>query len=233
MAQVEGAGHVLLLSDEIYGKLHHENRHASIVPHYPEGTIFSGGLSKWCGAGGWRLGVFVIPGNMQWLIDAMTTVASETFTSTSAPIQHAAVRAFKGGAEIEEYLRRCRIVLRVLGQALASRLSQAGVRVLPPEGGFYLFPDFSPFAEALRKRGIRTSRDFCERLLEDTGVALLPGSDFGRPPAELTARLAYVDFDGARALRAVDDEFLKDPCGRILEAADRIIGWLNHGDPRI
>ena len=45
-----------MLSDEIYGELHHKGQHVSIARFYPEGTIVSGGLSKWCGAGGWRLG---------------------------------------------------------------------------------------------------------------------------------------------------------------------------------
>ena len=58
-----------LLSDEIYGELHHEGEHRSIVPLYPQGTIFSGGLSKWCGAGGWRLGLFVVPARAcDWLL---------------------------------------------------------------------------------------------------------------------------------------------------------------------
>ena len=59
LARVAREHHALILSDEIYGKLHHQDKHISIARFYPEGTIFSGGLSKWCGAGGWRLGLFV------------------------------------------------------------------------------------------------------------------------------------------------------------------------------
>ena len=70
---------------------------------YPEGTIFSGGLSKWCGAGGWRLGLFVFPPGLRWLLDGMAAVASETFTSTCAPIQYAAVRAFQEDDSLDEY----------------------------------------------------------------------------------------------------------------------------------
>ena len=46
---------VLVLSDEIYGRLHYQGEHVSIARYYPEGTVISSGLSKWCGAGGWRL----------------------------------------------------------------------------------------------------------------------------------------------------------------------------------
>lgn len=75
-----------------------------------------------------------------------------------------------------------------------------------------------------------------ERLLEDTGVALLPGSAFGREPEELTARLAYVDFDGAGALVAAEragsgeaidnDDFLRTHCGGVMEAVRRLCDWV-------
>ena len=78
---------VLALSDEIYSGTHFTGDHVSLARYYPEGTIISNGLSKWCGAGGWRLGFFVFPDTLAWLADAMAAVASETFTSTSAPLQ--------------------------------------------------------------------------------------------------------------------------------------------------
>jgi aspartate aminotransferase len=89
---------VILLSDEIYGELHYQGRHVSVARFYPEGTIISSGLSKWCGAGGWRLGTFTFPPSLNWLLEAMAAVASETYTSTSTPVQYSAVRAFRGGA---------------------------------------------------------------------------------------------------------------------------------------
>lgn len=235
LAAVARRYRVILLSDEIYGKLHHRGGHLSMAPRYPEGTIWSGGLSKWCGAGGWRLGVFVFPPGLRWLLDAMAAVASETYTSTSAPIQYAAVRAFQPCAEIDAYLKQARRILRALGRHLATRLRKAGVKVVAPYGGFYLFPDFSSRARRLRARGIRTSVELCERLLDDTGVAILPGCDFGRPPEELTARLAYVNFDGGAALaaaariphrKALGEEYLRACCGDALEAVERICGWL-------
>ena len=233
LADIASRNRVVLLSDEIYGKLHHRGEHVSIVPLYPQGTIFSAGLSKWCGAGGWRLGLFVVPHRMRWLLEAMASAASETYTSTSTPIQYAAVRAFQGGDDIEHYLSHCRRVLRSLGGFLTRALRSAGVDVLEPEGGFYLFPDFSPMADRLASHGITTSQQLAERLLADTGVAVLPGVDFGRPPSELAARLAYVDFDGGAALAAaegvagaLDEEFLRTRCGRTVEAVERLCAWI-------
>ncbi|RMF57199.1 MAG: pyridoxal phosphate-dependent aminotransferase, partial [Calditrichaeota bacterium] len=200
LAEVAHKYRILLLSDEIYGEIHHEGKHVSIAQFYPEGTIISSGLSKWCGAGGWRLGTFIFPRTLRWLLDSMAAVASETFTSTSAPIQYAAVRAFQGGPEIETYLTRCRIVLRALARHCTQKLKDVGIKIYEPRGAFYLFPSFSPLQEKLEAHGITTSPQLCKRILEETGVAGLPGTSFGRPEHKLTLRLAYVDFDGEKVL---------------------------------
>ena len=228
---------VIVLSDEIYGEIHHTGAHVSIAEFYPEGTIISTGLSKWCGAGGWRLGTFTYPQHLGWLLDAMAVVASESFTSTSAPIQFAAVAAFKGGGFIKTYLTNARRVLKALGRHCAAALREAGLDVAVPAGAFYLFPDFHPFRERLAACGVRTSRGLSERLLQDTGVATIPGESFGRPPEELTLRMAYVDFDGGAALGAIaatgpdyepDGAFLRTRCPKVTEAMDRVAAWL-HG----
>jgi len=230
IAEVARKYRVILLSDEIYGRLHHEGAHESIVPSYPEGTIYSGGLSKWCGAGGWRLGIFVFPPSLRPLADMMAAVASETYTSTSAPIQYAAIAAYRDSPEIEDYVRRCRRVLKSLGRRLAARLRRAGADLADPEGGFYLFPDFTPLKEALAAKGVQTSVELCERLLQDTGVAVLPGADFGRPPEEMTVRLSYVNFDGRAALEAaaadLSDAQLEEVCAPTLEAVELLASWI-------
>jgi len=227
---------ILILSDEIYGQLHHQGRHVSIGKYYPEGTILSSGLSKWCGAGGWRLGTFTFPKNLHFISDKMGVVASETYTSVSAPIQFAAIRAFRGGTEIEEYLWHTRKILANLGKECVSIFRESHVRVHDPIGGFYFFLDFFFYAEKLKAAGINTSKEFCLKLLDDTGVALLDGNSFARPESEFTARMAYVDFDGARALAAakivplsapLPDDFNKTYCQRVIDGTIRITNWLN------
>jgi aspartate aminotransferase len=230
---------IILLSDEIYGQLAHGGGHFSVGRFYPEGTIISSGLSKWCGAGGWRLGTFTFPKQLSWLLDAMAVVASETFTSVSAPIQHAAVHAFRGGRDIEDYLSHVRRILRLLGERCTGILTEAGIRVHNPNGAFYLFVDLEPFRRLLSDRGIHDSREMCTRLLTETGVATLPGADFERPLEELSARLAYVNFDGAQTLTAgrgvpldqdLPADFLDMHCANTIEAIRRIAGWISGGN---
>jgi aspartate aminotransferase len=236
LAEVARRFQMVVLSDEIYGQLHHEGQHVSLAQFYPEGTIISSGLSKWCGAGGWRLGTFAFPPDLDWLVDAMAAVASETYTSVSAPIQHAAVHAFRGGIAIERYLWHARRILRELGGRCAETLTQAGLRILPPAGAFYLFLDFKPLAERLAERGIRNGPQLCDRLLSEAGAALLPGRAFAQSPGELTARLAYVNFDGARALAASENipldqelpsDFLERWCDSTINGAQRIAEWID------
>lgn len=235
LAEVARKYKIILLSDEIYGELNFRGTHQSIARYYPEGTIITSGLSKWAGAGGWRLGTFAFPPTLDWLRDSMAVVASETFTATSAPIQYAAISAFRGGVELERYLSCSRKILKGLAEWIWQRLSDAGVVVAKPDGAFYMFPDFEPLREQLSSRGITTGEELCSRLLDETGVAILPGSSFGRPKSELTARMAFVDFDGARALTAVeqlsagqgvDELFLREYCSRVMTAVDLMADWI-------
>ena len=236
IAKVAKKHEMIILSDEIYGQLHFEGKHVSIARFYPEGTIIGSGLSKWCGAGGWRLGTFAFPPNFDWLMNAMSAVASETYTSVSAPIQYAAVRAFKGGILIERYLWHARRILKYLGDRSIKILREAGIHVHAPDGAFYLFIDFSPLSEKLKGKGISSSRTLCEKLLKEAGVAILAGEAFQRPPEELTARLAYVNFDGAMALSASEtiplseslpEDFADHYCISVIKAMQKIADWVN------
>ena len=104
--------------------------------------------------------------------------------------------------------------------------------------GFYLFPDLSRYKERLMARGIRNSGNLCAKLLQDTGVALLPSFDFGRPSEELTPRFSYVDFDGDGALKIASSEYanktldkksIRQCCLNMLETMERIEQWLKNG----
>ena len=225
---------ITVIADEIYGEVHHEGNHQTIASYYPEGTIISTGLSKWAGAGGWRLGVFVFPQNLRYVLDAMSIIASETYTSTSAPIQYAAVEAYKANISTYIFLKNSRKILKAVGLYVFHNLKRFGVTMPKPEGGFYLFPNFNKWTSSLNNRGILTSKDFCSALLEKTGVVLLPGESFGHPKDCFTTRLSYVDFDGNSLLKILEqnpdsnlnDEFIEVNCPRIKLAIEKIEAWI-------
>ncbi len=227
LAEVCRRHQIVVLSDEIYSGVHFRGEHVSMARYYPEGTIVSNGLSKWAGAGGWRLGWFSFPDELAALHRAMETLITETFTSVNSPVQYAAISALDNHADMAVYLRDSRRVLRALAGHCAEQLRHAGAELADAEGGFYLFPRFHGLKE------IEDSAQLCRRLLNEAGVAILPGTDFGRPGGEFSARVAFVDFDGAQALKAaaavadIDAAFLKQYCEPTVTAMGRLADWLH------
>ena len=231
LAKVMRAHGVWVVSDEIYALLDHNGKHVSLATIYPERTLVTTGVSKWCGAGGWRLGALILPPDApKALFDALIGLGSETYSCAPAPIQGAALAAYQLDAEVHQFLKAQREILAAIGEAIYRALVKAGLRVHPPQGGFYLLLDFTPFSEDLVKRGLSTDSRLCQRLLKETGVALLPGSSFGMQSQALTARLAYVDFDGQAALEAMDTRQFRaaNHAGNMLQGIAAISNWLHN-----
>lgn len=232
LAAVAREHNLLILSDEIYGLLNHTGSHESIARHCPDNTIITTGLSKWAGAGGWRLGVALLPKALRGAFkETLLGIASETYSCATLPVQTAACEAYRSPEAIGDYVKHQRRILSSLGSGCYRRLHQSGIGVCEPQGGFYLFLDFGE----LQGAGVATSEALCEKLLADTGVALLPGTAFGMEPQHLSARLAYVDFDGVKALEAAKKIELKQPLGsdytkeyfsRVLQGIDKICEWV-------
>jgi len=235
IAKICKKNNTLVLSDEIYSRLHHRNGHVSVSKYYPEGTIITSGLSKWCGAGGWRLGTMIIPDELKKIRQAIINVSSETFSCVSSPIQYAAVVAYKDKKYMDDYLFHSNRILKVIGDFCYEELKNVEVKLHKHDGGFYLFPDFSNYSSILHSKGINTSIQLCEQLLSDIGVALLPGTAFGRPENEFTARMAYVNFDGAKALKlskkSKNVDFSASELGEVLNPVsvglNLLKDWLN------
>jgi len=98
------------------------------------------------------------------------------------------------------------------------------VLIQKPEGGFYLMPEF------LNSR-FKTSEEMCNNILDKSGVALLPGSDFGFKPNKMLARLSFTDFDGENFLRNLkngkkpDTETIKKYAPNIVEGTTKLVEW--------
>ena len=237
LASVAKANNILVVTDEIYGELNYKGEHISLASYYPEGTIISSGLSKWCGAGGWRIGTFTFPKEYQWLLKAMAVIASETFTSVSAPIQWASIKAFEGSPDIDRYVIDARKILLAISTYVYNRLRALNINMPMAQGGFYLFPNFEYFRQRFSNEGLTTSTELCDKILTETGVALLPGEAFGRPATEWTARLSFVDFDGGHCLQLLqnqpnlklDDAFIGEHCPNIAAAMDALSEWVEIG----
>ena len=198
---------IIVISDEIYTELDFNGNYHSISHFYPEGTIISSGLSKWCGAGGWRLGTLLFPKELKIIHDSVRSLASETFTSVSAPIQYAAVKAYT--EDHSEYLNNSRIILKKVADFVYDQLSEIGIECIRPQGGFYILCDFSKIIK--HNNIINNATTLCEQVLQNTGFAMLPGKNFGIEDEKLITRMAFVDFDGNKALSFMkDNSSIKD-----------------------
>ena len=213
---------VLVLSDEIYSELSFSKEYKSIANFCPENTIISSGLSKWCAAGGWRLGYFIIPNQLRELGDSLKVLASETFSSVSAPVQYAAVNAYKNN--FENYLEKSRNILKIVGEYVYQNLKSNKVLINKPQGGFYIMPEF------LDKK-FSSSEQMCNDLLNKKGVAILPGSDFGFKKNKLIARLSFTDFDGNTFMKNFNvnesnEDLLSKYAPNIIEGTKRLKDWV-------
>ncbi len=184
---------ITLISDEIYAELAHGWRtHVSPVTFYSEGCIVTGGLSKTFSAGGWRLGYAILPNTETGvkLVEAIRALGSAVWSTTATPIQQAAVVAFAPNIEIEKYVQSSAAVFGYITNKLYETLTELGVPCARPAGGFYLYPDFAPWRSILLKRGVRTSKELANYLLEEWSIATLPGSAFNEDPSALRLRLS-------------------------------------------
>lgn len=170
---------VLVLSDEIYSELTYGlDRHVSIasLPGMEERTIVVNGFSKSYAMTGWRLGYAAGPAP---LVKVMTKIHQSCIMSAPTTSQYAAITALRQcDDQIEmmrdEYNRRRRYVVKAL--------NEMGLTCFEPRGAFYVFP-------SIQISGL-TSSKFCEQLLREKEVAIIPGSAFGAS-GEGYARISY------------------------------------------
>ena len=222
IASIAEKYNLIILSDEIYSELSFMNNYQSISNFCPEKTIISTGLSKWCGAGGWRLGYFLVPDSLIEIKNMINVLASETFSAVSAPIQYAAIKAYE--QDHSNYINKSKNILGAIGNYVYENLRSNKVLINKPQGGFYLMPEF------LNKK-FNSSSEMCDSILNDTGVALLPGSDFGFEQTKMLARLSFTDFDGQEFMNKIEDNQKIDNdeinkfAPKIVEGVDKLKKW--------
>jgi len=160
----------------------------------------------------------------------LRSIASETFTSVSAPIQYAAIKAYT--EDYSDYLNLSRKILNCIATYVFDELTNVGLQCQRPQGGFYMLCDFSDVIMASNE--ISNSSSLVNKILKDTGFAMLPGSDFGINENHLITRIAFVDFDGKQALDLakkhshLSKDFLKIACSNIVNGINELKYWISN-----
>jgi len=159
---------LIVLTDEIYGRIVYEGEHISLasLPDMADRTIVLDGFSKTFAMTGWRLGYAIVP---ESLIAPMSRLILNSVSCTSAFSQIAAVEALTGpqddvDAMVAELRARRDLIVAGLN-------SIRGVSCLVPAGAFYVFPDIG-------ESGL-SGAELADRLLQEAGVSVLAGTAFG------------------------------------------------------
>lgn len=170
---------IAVISDEIYAELTYGRRHVSIasVPGMRERTVLVSGVSKAYAMTGWRLGYIVAPKEITRQILKIHQYAIMCAPTAS---QFAAVEAFDNSDEDIEYMRAQYNRRRTM---LLEGLETIGLPCFEPRGAFYVFPQVTQDCKM-------TSEEFCNRLLNENSLAIVPGTAFGEC-GEGFARLSY------------------------------------------
>lgn len=178
IAKIVIAKNIMVISDEIYAELTYSGKHCSIasLPGMEERTVVVNGFSKAFAMTGWRLG-YLAAGKT--LVKQITKVHQYAIMCSPTTSQYAAVEALKNGEEsikamVAEYSDRRKII--------ADGFDKMGFPCFSPNGAFYIFPSI--------KRSGLSSEEFCERLLREEKVALVPGTAFGES-GEGYVRVSY------------------------------------------
>ena len=179
IAEVLRGTEIMVLSDEIYGELTYgEREHVSntSLPDMQARTLLVGGFSKAFAMTGWRLGYVCGP---QPLMAAIVKLHQYALMCAPTTAQYAAIEAMEHGDE-DVTVMRAEYDLR--RRFIVDELNRMGLTCFEPEGAFYVFP-------SIRITGM-TSEDFCQKLLMEKHVAVVPGTAFGES-GEGFVRISY------------------------------------------
>ena len=195
-----------VISDDIYEKIIYDNNKfyniSELVPNLKSRTITVNGVSKAYAMTGWRIGY---AGGPKEIIKAMAKIQSQSTSNPSSISQAAALEALESS---DDFLIKRNEQFKTRRDMVVSNLNECkGINCDLPAGAFYVFPSFSGLIGMKTPAGktISNSIDFSSYLLENKGVAVVPGSAFG---AEGYFRISY----------ATSDKTLEEACNRIKDA---------------
>lgn len=173
----------LLLVDEIYHGLTYTDESPHSAVNYGDNVFVINSFSKYFAMTGWRLGWVVAP---KWAVPGLDKLAQNLFLAPNTPAQYAALEVFKPEVIDELENRKAQFSKRL--DYLLPQLQQLGF-VIPaqPQGAFYIYADIS----GLNHPHSQNSMQFCLDLLDEKGLAITPGIDFGHEQGHHFVRFAY------------------------------------------
>jgi aspartate aminotransferase len=224
---------ITVISDEIYAQTTYDfSKFVSMGKIYPEGTFVTNGLSKSHAAGGYRLGYVILPPNIVEFPEQFKKILATEYTATSTPIQHAAIAGFEPSDEMDEYFDITRELHSIMGEYTYNRLCEIeGVKTTKPDATFYLLANFNHYSDYMFENGILTSQQFSIALLAHPyHTAIVGGDSLVLERTDFSARLAFVDYDGKKAMENYADSKPRTSSEKlefVNQNAPRVVNGLN------
>ena len=198
------------ISDDIYEKIVYDNFKfttlATVKPEYKNRILTVNGVSKAYSMTGWRIGYAAAS---KEIIQSMAKIQSQSTTNPSSISQYAAVEALSGE---EEFIYKNNQIFKRRRDLISDIINQCqGLSVNKPEGAFYIFPSCTNLIGSKTTKGkvLKDDAEFCEYLIDEVGVAAVPGIAFGKKGY---FRISY----------ATSDELLEEAGMRIKNACERL-----------
>ena len=209
----------VVLADEIYMNLTHHGRVRSISEYIPELTIIGSSVSKDLGCGGYRLGWLIFPKEQNALFNKCNSYCSSIYSCASVPIQYATGEMLRNKDLFTSHCEVSVKIYRYISGEICNILRSSKIRFIPPNSSWYVFLNFSEYEQRLSEKGIHTSYELSELLVNEIGMVCVPGANFNIDGLYL--RISLVDFE----IPDMSDLVVEDiNITKMIEGMEKLIG---------
>ena len=196
----------VVLSDEIYFNLNHDNSIVSISEFIPELTIIGSSVSKDMGCGGYRVGWLTFPKSLKLLSDKCASNGSSIYSCAPTPLQYATNEMLNNNEEFKKHCKLNNLIYKFVAQKTDSILSKSKLKYVPTESSWYVFLDFSNYKKYFYEKGIYSSIQLCNYLIETIGLISVAGKHFNTDSLSIRVSLVGIDTESIDYLNCKFDK---------------------------
>ena len=213
---------VIVLSDDIYLGIVHDNKKCSSIKDYYKNVIYGSSLSKLFACGGYRLGWFVFPkNNLDNLYNACISIASSIYSCPSVLLQYAAADALLYPDDIKDQLKFLNKIFNDIAQLCRIRFDKMKIIYSDSQAAWYFLLDFINYKDELLSKNINNSDELCSTLINDIGLITVSGDAFSIDKPYIL-RYSYVD------IKNIDIDKYQYDYSNILEGLEELHKWITN-----
>ena len=182
----------IVLADDIYEKVIHNDTDFGQIKDYYSNTISGSSLSKMVSCGGYRFGWLVFPDLLEELYETVNIIASSVYSCPSVLFQYVAIKTLEYPEEINDYLAIQQNLFSNIKNKVIQELKKTDIIFSDSNGAWYILLNFDNYREKLSKLGIHNSNQLSKYLIEEMSIITVAGQNFGIED-NLVLRYSYID----------------------------------------